>query len=160
SVRRAGARVPQGAADRSGSPERQRRRDRARPPARLHRREADDDAPARDETAQRALRHGDDLWRRRHVSRGYILDALDMAATTAPRGVSGGEWLLQAADADSVLTPERLSDEHRLIGQTTQEFVENEVLPKLDRLEAKDWGLARDLVKRGGELGLLGVDVP
>src|SRR5215510_3653659 len=83
-----------------------------------------------------------------------------MATTTAPTGLSGGEWLLQAADADSVFTPERLSDEQRLIGQTTQEFVENEVLPKLDRLEAKDWGLARDLVKRGGELGLLGVDVP
>src|SRR5437762_5522893 len=82
-----------------------------------------------------------------------------MATTTAPTVLRGGEWLLQAADADSVFTPERLSDEHRLIGQTAQEFVENEVLPKLDRLEEKDWALARDLVKRSGDLGLLGVDV-
>src|SRR6266487_4681142 len=82
-----------------------------------------------------------------------------MATTTAPTVLRGGEWLLQAADADSVFTPERLSDEHRLIGQTGQEFVENEVLPKLDRLEEKDWALARDLVKRSGDLGLLGVDV-
>src|SRR5439155_864398 len=80
-----------------------------------------------------------------------------MATTTAPTVLRGGEWLLQAADADSVFTPERLSDEHRLIGQTAQEFVENEVLPKLDRLEEKDWALARDLVKRSGDLGLLGV---
>jgi alkylation response protein AidB-like acyl-CoA dehydrogenase len=83
-----------------------------------------------------------------------------MATTTAPTVLRGGEWLLQAADADGVFTPERLSDEHRLIGQTAQEFVENEILPKLDRLEEKDWALARDLVKRGGDLGLLGVDVP
>src|SRR5437899_8593435 len=83
-----------------------------------------------------------------------------MATTTAPTVLRGGEWLLQTADADGVFTPERLSDEHRLIGQTAQEFVENEILPKLDRLEEKDWALARDLVKRGGDLGLLGVDVP
>src|SRR5438093_670976 len=82
-----------------------------------------------------------------------------MATTTAPTVLRGGEWLLQAADADGVFTPGRLRDEHRLIGQTAQEFVENEVLPKLDRLEEKDWALARDLVKRSGDLGLLGVDV-
>jgi len=34
------------------------------------------------------------------------------------------------------------------------------VLPKLEQLEQKDWALARELVRRGGELGLLGVDVP
>jgi alkylation response protein AidB-like acyl-CoA dehydrogenase len=83
-----------------------------------------------------------------------------MATTTATTVLRGGEWLLQSADSESVFTPERLTDEHRLIGQTAQEFVEQEVLPKLDRLEEKDWALARDLVKRGGDLGLLGVDVP
>src|SRR5207237_8704865 len=30
----------------------------------------------------------------------------------------------------------------------------------LEKLEEKDWGLARRLVQRGGDLGLLGVDVP
>src|SRR5262245_25665491 len=72
----------------------------------------------------------------------------------------GGEWLLQDADPDVVFTPERLTDEHRLIGRTAQEFVDNEVLPILDKLEQKDWDLARKLVQRGGSLGLLGVDVP
>jgi len=80
-------------------------------------------------------------------------------ATTTPI-LRGGEWLLQAADADSVFTPERLTDEHRLIARTAQEFVENEVLPVLDQLEQKDWSLARKLVRRGGDLGLLGVDAP
>jgi alkylation response protein AidB-like acyl-CoA dehydrogenase len=72
----------------------------------------------------------------------------------------GGEWLLQASEPAAVFTPERLTDEQRLIGQTAQEFVEKEVLPKLDQLEQKDWALARDLVRRSGALGLLGVDVP
>ena len=80
-------------------------------------------------------------------------------ATTTPI-LRGGEWLLQAADAHSVFTPERLTDEHRLIARTAQEFVENEVLPVLDQLEQKDWSLARKLVRRGGDLGLLGVDAP
>src|SRR5581483_11406593 len=72
----------------------------------------------------------------------------------------GGEWLLKSSDASAVFTPERLSEEHRLIAQTVNDFVDKEVLPVLDRLEEKDWGLARDLVRRAGDLGLLGVDVP
>jgi alkylation response protein AidB-like acyl-CoA dehydrogenase len=72
----------------------------------------------------------------------------------------GGEWLLQPTSASTMFTPERLSEEHRLIGQTTQAFVQNEILPVLDRLEQKDWDLARTLVRRAGDLGLLGVDVP
>jgi alkylation response protein AidB-like acyl-CoA dehydrogenase len=83
-----------------------------------------------------------------------------MPTTTATELLRGGEWLIQASDAASVFTPERLTEEHRLIGRTAQEFVDNEILPKLDRLEEKDWALARALVKEGAELGLLGVDVP
>src|SRR5499426_3660421 len=86
-----------------------------------------------------------------------------MTTTTAPESISivrGGEWLLQPADAGSVFTPERLTEEHRLIARTAREFVDNEVIPVLDQLETKDWALARALVKRGAALGLMGVDVP
>src|SRR5712671_4630276 len=86
-----------------------------------------------------------------------------MATTAAPAATStlrGGEWLLQPSTGDSIFTPEKRTDEHRLIGRTAQEFVQNEILPVLDKLENKDWDLARRLVKRSGDLGLLGVDVP
>ncbi|HEU4939740.1 MAG TPA: acyl-CoA dehydrogenase family protein [Vicinamibacterales bacterium] len=73
--------------------------------------------------------------------------------------VRGGSWLIDDTPVDSVFTPERLSDEHRLVGQTAGEFMTNEVLPALERLEQKDWELARRLVRRAGELGLLGTDV-
>lgn len=74
--------------------------------------------------------------------------------------VHGGSWLLDDLPDGGVLTREMLSDEHRLIGQTADEFVTNEVLPVIGRLEQKDWTLARQLVRRAGELGLLGTDVP
>jgi alkylation response protein AidB-like acyl-CoA dehydrogenase len=83
-----------------------------------------------------------------------------MATTTATSILRGGEFLIHSTDAGDVFTPERLTEEHQLIGRTAQEFVDNEILPKLDRLEEKDWTLARELVKQGAELGLLGVDVP
>src|SRR3954447_19644520 len=83
-----------------------------------------------------------------------------MPTTTETPILRGGEWLIQPSEADGVFTPERLTEEHRLIGRTAQEFVDNEVLPKLEQLETKDWTLARELVRLGAGLGLLGVDVP
>jgi alkylation response protein AidB-like acyl-CoA dehydrogenase len=72
----------------------------------------------------------------------------------------GGAWLIEDAPAESVFTPEKLTDEHRMIGQTADEFIQNEVMPAIEKLEQKDWTLARTLVSRAGELGLLGADVP
>jgi alkylation response protein AidB-like acyl-CoA dehydrogenase len=80
-----------------------------------------------------------------------------MATETAIRG---GSWLIDETPAGDVLTRERLTEEQRLIGQTAEEFVDGEALPVLDRLEQKDWTLARTLVQRSGELGLLATDVP
>jgi alkylation response protein AidB-like acyl-CoA dehydrogenase len=79
---------------------------------------------------------------------------------TTTATVRGGSWLIEDAAGEGIFTPEQLSDEHRLIGQTADEFVTQEVLPAIDRLEQKDWTLARQLVRRAGELGLLGTDVP
>jgi alkylation response protein AidB-like acyl-CoA dehydrogenase len=78
-----------------------------------------------------------------------------MTTATATRGAA---WLLEAAG--DAFTPEQMTEDHRLIAQTTDEFATGEVLPALDRLEQKDWDLARSLLRRCGELGLLGVNVP
>ena len=71
----------------------------------------------------------------------------------------GGAWLIEDT-ADRSSRVEQLTDEHRLIARTADDFMTNEVAPALDRLEQKDWALARALVRRSGELGLLGTDVP
>lgn len=78
------------------------------------------------------------------------------AIETVPRG---GEWLLEAARPDTVFTPERMTEEHRLIQRTAQEFAA-ECAAVNDRLESKDWDLSRELLRRAGELGLLATDVP
>ncbi|BCS35742.1 acyl-CoA dehydrogenase [Luteitalea sp. TBR-22] len=59
-----------------------------------------------------------------------------------------------------MFTPEDRSAEHRLISATALQFMEQEVLPRRDDLEAKDWPLTRALLRQAGDLGLLGVDVP
>ena len=82
-----------------------------------------------------------------------------MSATTTGSILRGGEFLLRTAAPADVFTPEQRTDEHRMIGDTVRDFVTGEVLPVLDRLEAKDWALSRELVKRGAELGIMGADV-
>jgi alkylation response protein AidB-like acyl-CoA dehydrogenase len=72
---------------------------------------------------------------------------------------AGGSWLLEET-TDEIFTPERLTDEHRLMARTADEFMEKEVLPHIERLEAKDWDLLRTLIRRCGEIGLLGGSAP
>jgi alkylation response protein AidB-like acyl-CoA dehydrogenase len=72
--------------------------------------------------------------------------------------LKGGAWL--ASETAEVFSPERLSEDHRMIAATAHEFMTNEVIPAIDRLEQKDWTLARELVAKAGALGLIGTDVP
>ena len=75
-----------------------------------------------------------------------------MTTTATPAGIKGGAWLLEESAPGETFTPERLSEEHRLIDQTAEEFVSKEITPNHDQLETKDWELARQLVRRAGEL--------
>ncbi len=80
--------------------------------------------------------------------------------TIAEQTTRGGAWLIEETDPSTVMSPEQLSEEHRLIGQTTAEFIDQEVLPNRERLEQKDWALNRELVKKCGALGLFGTNLP
>jgi alkylation response protein AidB-like acyl-CoA dehydrogenase len=68
----------------------------------------------------------------------------------------GGSFLLESPAPQDVFTPADLSDDQKLIGQTTEEFVLKEVLPVVKDLEAKKPGLMVGLLKKAGELGLMG----
>ncbi|MFM9904129.1 MAG: acyl-CoA dehydrogenase family protein, partial [Pyrinomonadaceae bacterium] len=74
--------------------------------------------------------------------------------------MKGGEFLIADSTTAEVFTPEDLSEEQRMIGETTREFVDNEIYPQLPALEDHAWEIARDLVKKGGDLGLLGATIP
>jgi len=85
-----------------------------------------------------------------------------MATTTAVPNtkISGGSFLLESRRPDEVFTPEDFTEQHRLIGQTTEEFARNEIVPNIEKIEHKDFSVTRDLLKKAGELGLSGVEIP
>ncbi len=72
----------------------------------------------------------------------------------------GGSFLLESPAALDVFTPADLTDDQKLIGQTAEEFVLKEVLPLAKDLENKKPGLMAELIRKGGELGLMGGGVP
>ena len=74
--------------------------------------------------------------------------------------MKGGEFLIAETPMAEVFTPEDLNDEQRMIGETTRDFVDGEVRPNLEAMEKHAWEVARELVQKGGELGLLGATIP
>src|SRR3954453_2012420 len=85
-----------------------------------------------------------------------------MASTTVvPKTkIAGGSFLLETRSPEDVFTPEDFSEQHRLIGQTAEEFAVNEIVPNIDKIEHKDFSVTRDLLKKAGELGLSSVEIP
>src|SRR5579863_2176031 len=85
-----------------------------------------------------------------------------MATTTAvPKvKISGGSFLLESRQPEDVFTPEDFSEQHHLIGQTAEEFAVNEILPNVDKIEHKDFSVSRALLKKAGDLGLSGAEIP
>jgi alkylation response protein AidB-like acyl-CoA dehydrogenase len=74
--------------------------------------------------------------------------------------VKGGSFLIEQRSPAEVFTPEDLSDEQRMIGETTREFIDNEVLPQIDAMEKHAWEISRELIAKAGELGVLGATIP
>ncbi len=74
--------------------------------------------------------------------------------------IKGGAFLIENRTAQEIFTPEDLTEEQRMIGETTRDFVDNEVAPNLEAMEHHDWEMARQLVHKAGELGLLGANIP
>ncbi|MBZ5624706.1 MAG: acyl-CoA dehydrogenase family protein [Acidobacteriia bacterium] len=74
--------------------------------------------------------------------------------------VKGGSFLTEEREPQDIFTAEDLSDEHRQIAKTAVEFTTNEVMPATQEIEAKNFQVTRSLLRKAGELGLMGVDVP
>jgi len=81
-------------------------------------------------------------------------------ATLTKPAAKGGSFLLESPQPGDVFTPADLTDDQKLIGQTAEEFVLKEVFPFIKDLENKKAGLMAELVKKGGEVGLMGSGVP
>lgn len=74
--------------------------------------------------------------------------------------IPGGSFLIEERKPEDVFTPEDFTDQHLLIAQTAEEFANKEIVPNIEKMEHKDFAVNRALLRKAGELGLSGVDVP
>lgn len=72
----------------------------------------------------------------------------------------GGRFIVEDADPKHVVTPEDFTEEQRMLADTVRAFVERDVAPHDDAIEKLDYGLSVQLMRKAGEIGLLGADVP
>ena len=79
---------------------------------------------------------------------------------TVPLPALLGAFLVGPLNSDDLFTPEDLTGEQRLFGQTTAEFMRNEVVPNEASLYAHDWAKTRELLKKAADLDLLRLEIP
>lgn len=76
------------------------------------------------------------------------------------KAIKGGEFVIKETSYEDVFIPEEFDEEAQMIRQTCLDFLDTEVLNKLDRIDAQEEGLMQSLLDKAGELGLLGVSIP
>ena len=74
--------------------------------------------------------------------------------------LKGGEFLVKNTAASEIFIRDDFNEEQRMMFEATHEFLEREVRPNLMRFEEKDYALVENLMRKAGELGLLGISVP
>ena len=74
--------------------------------------------------------------------------------------IKSGEFLVREIDSKEVFIPEEFNEEQRMIAQTCRDFLEAEVYPNLENVEKGDRELMKEMLKKAGELGLMGVSIP
>ncbi|WP_211747751.1 acyl-CoA dehydrogenase family protein [Paenibacillus sp. Marseille-Q4541] len=79
--------------------------------------------------------------------------------TKEPR-IKGGSFIIDNLDVNRIVTPEDFTEEHRMIGETVRDFIDGEVVPRDEELEKLNYELTVELLRKAGDLGLLGADVP
>src|SRR5690554_1753451 len=74
--------------------------------------------------------------------------------------IKGGEFVIRETSYQEVFIPEEFDEEQLMIKKTCEDFIETEVLPNLDRIDAQEEGLMIELLDKAGQLGILGVSIP
>ncbi len=68
--------------------------------------------------------------------------------------------MAHAISESTVFTREDLSPAQKMFGRIAEDFMRTEVLPRAERIYAKDWALTRELLLKAGDLDLLRIDIP
>ena len=83
-----------------------------------------------------------------------------MESTETVKAIKGGEFLIRETPADSIFIPEEWDEEQLMIAETCTNFLVQNVIPNLKRIDEQEEGLMPHLVEEAGVLGLLGISVP
>jgi len=81
-------------------------------------------------------------------------------ATLKKTAITGGEFLIRDIQTSEIFIPEEFSEEQRMMAQATQDFVDKEIMPNIERMDGMEEGFMASLLDKAGELGLLGVSIP
>ncbi len=81
-------------------------------------------------------------------------------AATQTQFLKGGEFIIRDSKSEDVFIPEDFSEEQKMMASATTEFIDKEVVPHRERFEKKDYAFTEELMKKAGDLGLLGITVP
>jgi alkylation response protein AidB-like acyl-CoA dehydrogenase len=83
-----------------------------------------------------------------------------MSTSVTKSFLKGGEFLIREVSYDEVFIPEDFTEEQRMMAEATTDFIEKEVAPYREKFENKDYAFTAEVMKKAGELGLLGISVP
>lgn len=72
----------------------------------------------------------------------------------------GGSFVCSEAKPEDVFIREQFNDEQKMIFRSTLDFVNNEVLSRMDEIEEKNEDVILGLLRQLGDLGLIGTGVP
>ena len=76
------------------------------------------------------------------------------------KNLKSGEFIVKDIKVENIFIPEEFNEEQLMIAETCKSFIETEVHPILDLLDTGDRALMKNLLKKAGELGLMGISVP
>lgn len=84
-----------------------------------------------------------------------------MAETLEKQSVlKGGEFVIRDSKPAETFIPEELNEDQQMIKNMVAEFVAKEIDPNQDKIEKQENNIAADLLRKAGELGLLGAHIP
>jgi alkylation response protein AidB-like acyl-CoA dehydrogenase len=82
------------------------------------------------------------------------------AAAEVSTILKGGEFLIRDSRPEDVFIPEELNEEQLMVKQMAVDFLNNEIAPNRQKIEKQEPGLSPALLKKMGDLGLLGAHMP
>lgn len=74
--------------------------------------------------------------------------------------VKGGEFLIKEIPANEIFSLEELNEEQKMLRDSAKEFIDREVVPQKERFEKKDYAFTEEVMRKLGEMGMLGIAVP